>query len=152
MNGKKVFKYNNSHSKNRNVAVTKSIYAECCTQRCYCELVTNVVYNNFQDVLVPLGAIQCSREYKKFHLHTFQLFIHATKITNLWSQQHSYTLLGLSICVYTFNINMKFQSNSLLTTFCGVMFQYTFYSKANLKKSCVCSPCKLNHLNGHIYP
>ena len=34
--------------------------------RCYCELVTNVVYNNFQDILVPLGAIQCSREYKKF--------------------------------------------------------------------------------------
>ena len=25
--------------------------------RCYCELVTNVVYNNFQDILVPLGAM-----------------------------------------------------------------------------------------------
>ena len=35
---------------------------------------------------LPLGgAIQCSREYKKFlkeHLHTFQLFIHATKINS----------------------------------------------------------------------
>ena len=30
---------------------------------CYCELVTNVVYDNFQDILV---SIQCSREYKKF--------------------------------------------------------------------------------------
>ena len=43
-----------------------STVVECCTQRCYCELVTNVVYTNFQDVLVPLGAVQCSREYKKF--------------------------------------------------------------------------------------
>ena len=54
---------------------------------CYCKLVTNVVYDNFQDILVP---IQCSREYKKFRASpTFQLFIHAIKTTNLWSQQHS---------------------------------------------------------------
>ena len=26
---------------------------ECCTQGCYCELVTKIVYDNFQDILVP---------------------------------------------------------------------------------------------------
>ena len=42
---------------------------------CYCELVTNVVYDNFQDILVPM---QCTREYKKFRVSpTFQLFSHA---------------------------------------------------------------------------
>ena len=34
-------------------------------QRCYYELVTNVVYDNFETYWF-LGAIQCSREYKKF--------------------------------------------------------------------------------------
>ena len=54
---------------------------------CYCELVTSVVYD---DILVP---VQCSREYNKNsnHLHTFQLFIHANKTTNIWSQQHSFS-------------------------------------------------------------
>ena len=28
-----------------------AVTVECCTQRCYCELVTNVVDNNFQDIL-----------------------------------------------------------------------------------------------------
>ena len=60
------------------------------TKMLYCELVTNVVYDNFQDILFPpweldsalgntrnflraspyilnsMGAIQCSREYKEF--------------------------------------------------------------------------------------
>ena len=48
-----------------------------------CELVTNV-YDNFQEV--HTRAIQCSREYNKLleriSIATFQLFIHATKITN----------------------------------------------------------------------
>ena len=48
----------------KNVVVSK-VCCSLCTKY-YCELVTNVVYNNFQDTLVPLGAIQCSREYKKF--------------------------------------------------------------------------------------
>ena len=34
--------------------------------RCYCELVTNVAYNNFQDILVPLGAMYSALENKKF--------------------------------------------------------------------------------------
>ena len=34
-----------------------------------------------QDILVPGGYTQCSRECKKY--------IHASKTTNLWSQQHS---------------------------------------------------------------
>ena len=53
----------------------------------YCELVINVVYD---DLTGPcMGALQCSREYKKFHKSIFsiQLFIHATITTNLWSQQ-----------------------------------------------------------------
>ena len=29
------------------------MYIECWTQRCYCDLVRNAVYNNFQDILVP---------------------------------------------------------------------------------------------------
>ena len=54
------------HNKNRNVVVTVS--PECLDTRCYCELDTNVVYDNleFQDMLVPGSYIQCSREYKKF--------------------------------------------------------------------------------------
>ena len=41
------------HSKNRNV-VTKSVLLHLMLYtRCYCELVTNVVYDNFQDLLVP---------------------------------------------------------------------------------------------------
>ena len=46
--------------------------------------------------------LQCSMGYKKFiknppaytglkHLHILQLFIHATKTTSLWSQQHSFS-------------------------------------------------------------
>ena len=43
----------------------------CCLSwmlytRCYCELVTNVVYNNFQDILVPLGAMYSALGNKKF--------------------------------------------------------------------------------------
>ena len=84
------------------------VSVECWTQRCYCELVTNVVYNNVQDTLVYylhlavlnlvyqvyLGAIQRSREYKKFHtsisIHFNCSFMPITT-TNLWSQQ----LLGV---------------------------------------------------------
>ena len=53
-----------------------------------CELATNVVYNNFQDIIVdyPLGAIQCSRGYiqgiSQEHLHTFQLFMQLKQQTS----------------------------------------------------------------------
>ena len=30
-----------------------AVSVECWTQRCYCDLVRNVVYDNFQDILVP---------------------------------------------------------------------------------------------------
>ena len=43
------------HSKNRNAVMAKSMLFQ---------LVRNVVYDNFQDILV-LGAIQCSREFLK---------------------------------------------------------------------------------------
>ena len=64
---------------------------ECCTQGCYCELVTNVVYDNFQDVLVPGGdtVLWGIQEIPSRASHTFQLFIHAIKTTNLWSQHIS---------------------------------------------------------------
>ena len=39
------------HSKNGNVVVTKSM--PFSTQRCHCGLVRNVVYDNFQDILIP---------------------------------------------------------------------------------------------------
>ena len=42
--------------------------------------------------------MQGMQEIPKEHLHTFQLLIHATKTTNLWSQQHS--LLGMYIQSY----------------------------------------------------
>ena len=29
-----------------------AVSVECCTQRCYFDLVRNVVYDNFQDILV----------------------------------------------------------------------------------------------------
>ena len=57
--------------------------------RCYCEFVTNVAYDNFQDILSWELHMQGIQEIPKEHLHTFQLLIHATKTTNLWSQQHS---------------------------------------------------------------
>ena len=69
-----------AHSKNRNVVVTNCMLLQNATE-------TNVVYDNFQDILV-------SRE-----LHTFQLFIHATKTTNLWSQQHSSFLSDIHLCI-----------------------------------------------------
>ena len=47
------------HTVDQKYAVT----VECWTRRCYCELLTNVVYDNLQ---WSLGAIRCSREYKKF--------------------------------------------------------------------------------------
>jgi len=42
-----------------------AVSVECWTQRCFCKLVTNVVYDKFQDIYVLLGAIQCSREYRR---------------------------------------------------------------------------------------
>ena len=48
------------HSKNRNVVVTKTSYAlsvECCTQGCYCELVTNP-YVNFQTSNVQMFRLR----------------------------------------------------------------------------------------------
>ena len=42
-----------------------AVSVECWTQKYYCELVTNVVYDNFQDILVSGSYIQCCREYKK---------------------------------------------------------------------------------------
>ena len=30
-----------------------AVSVKCGTQRCHCELVTNVVYDNFEDILVP---------------------------------------------------------------------------------------------------
>ena len=65
-----------------------AVSVECCKQDCYCELVTKVVYNNFQDILVPLGDRYSALGNTRNSLSafpTFQLFIHAT---NHWSQQH----------------------------------------------------------------
>ena len=45
-------------SKSIIVVVTKSMLF--WIQRCYCELVTNDVYDNFQETLATGGAIQCS--------------------------------------------------------------------------------------------
>ena len=88
-----------SHSSWKNVVVTchqkYPVSVECCTQRCYCELVIKVVYDNFQDILVPQGAIQCSREYKKLLKNISIHFNCSTKITSLWSQHHSLSLLGV---------------------------------------------------------
>ena len=77
-----------AHSMNRNVAVTKSIImlfhaVEGWTQRCYCELVTNVVYDNLQDIQVPGRFIQCSREYlKSISIHFNCSFRQQTSIHN----------------------------------------------------------------------
>ena len=40
-----------AHSKKKSCDQKCAVTVECCTQRCYCELVTNVVDNNFQDIL-----------------------------------------------------------------------------------------------------
>ena len=54
--------------------------------------------------------MQGMQEIPKEHLHTFQLLIHATKTTNLWSQQRS--LLGsiyraITIPHVTFGLRMS---------------------------------------------
>ena len=40
-----------AHSKKKCCDQKCAVTVKCCTQRCYCELVTNVVDNNFQDTL-----------------------------------------------------------------------------------------------------
>ena len=55
---------------------------------CYYELVTNV---GGDDILVPgsYTVLLGIQEIPQEHLHTFQIFTHASKTTNLWPQQHS---------------------------------------------------------------
>ena len=43
--------------------------------------------------------MQGMQEIPKEHLHTFQLLIHATKTTNLWSQQHSPSCIYRAITI-----------------------------------------------------
>ena len=62
------------HSKSRNVVVTKSMLFQFNVG--HCELLTNVVYDNFQDIPVP---IQCSREYKKFQASPCISTVHSCK-------------------------------------------------------------------------
>ena len=66
--------------------MTKSILFQQLDTNCYCELVTNVIYDNFQDILVPM---QYFREYKKFIKSTsihFNCSFMQLKQQNLWSQ------------------------------------------------------------------
>jgi len=69
-----------------------AVSVECCTQRCYCELVIKVVYDNFQDILVPQGAIQYSREYKKL---LKSISIHFNCSTKITSHNTTLSLLGV---------------------------------------------------------
>ena len=78
-----------SHSENRNVVVTKV----CCFSwmldtNCYFELISykNVVYDNFQYILVPIKFWEC----KKF-LKSISYILAVNSCTNLWSQQHSFS-------------------------------------------------------------
>ena len=62
-----------NHDRQRHTVKTEMLLwpKVCCFSwklytRCYCEVVTNVVYNNFQDKLVPLGAMYSALGNKKF--------------------------------------------------------------------------------------
>ena len=48
------------------VATKRKFFSWILYTKMLCELVTNVVYDNFQDILVPVGAKQCSRDKNKF--------------------------------------------------------------------------------------
>ena len=57
------------------------------TQRCYRDLV-KIFITTTSNIPVPAWELYKGIQEILEHLHTFQLFIHASKTTNLWSQQH----------------------------------------------------------------
>ena len=134
-----------SHSSWKNV-VTKSMlfWLNVIQKRFYCELVTNVVYDNFQDIHVPQGAIQCSREYKKFlkiisiHFNWSSMQLHHGHSLFL----HNHIILWLC-AMWAFQA--KSQIWSILRNYSSLKHWPTF---TDLKpQEWFCIPCSLSDQN-----
>ena len=66
-----------------------AVSVECWIQRCYCELVTNVVYGNF-NILVPGSYTVFYREYKKsLRPSPYISSVHSCKKTNKQTSGHN---------------------------------------------------------------
>ena len=70
--------------------------------RCYCELVTNVVYDNFQDMLVPLGAMYSALGNKKF-LKNISIHFNCSfkQLKQQTSGHNKVSLLAVNTCTLT---------------------------------------------------
>ena len=64
---------------------------------------------------VLYGIQECLTNSQKY-FGTFQLFIHATKITNFWSQQHNLFLECMHARIWTAKSWIQFSANNVATT------------------------------------
>ena len=99
-----------------------AVSVECCTQGCYCELVRNVVYNSFQDILVPGGdtVLWGIQEIPQEHLHFNCSFMQL-------KQQTSGHNISLWECIIGWTLKMQivmpfwnFEYTKALTLHCGI--------------------------------
>ena len=81
-----------------------------------------------QDILVPGSYAQCSREYKKY--------IHASKTTNLWSQQHSSS--------WSARIELQHATQHMHTNIISFRLSAVYYSKYEQSHPHISSCCTIS--------
>ena len=92
-----------AHRKNRNVMMIydqiekDAVSVECWMQRCYCDLVRNVVYDNFQDILVPesdsYSALGITRN--SLRASSYISTVHSCNLNNKPLGHNNVSLLGV---------------------------------------------------------
>ena len=102
-----------------------AVSGECCTQRCYCELlvVTNVVYNNFQDMLVPwklYSALGNTRNFLRASPHSGVLRLGFI----CFGQQNILIFCTQYLCTWKYHRVLIF--TKMKTHLCGCMWLHSW--------------------------